>query len=93
MFDYISESSFSAELSKKNGVATRMDNVLSAIIGVKDLATLDIAMLSFTQTNANLNSVEYLNASCISGSMAIQNKCDVAGIICAPRPKRRSDME
>lgn len=93
VFDYISEqSSINSETSKKNGVSTRIDNVLSALAStLKDLCVEnDIACLTFTQTNANLNSVEYLNASCISGSMAIQNKADIAGVIVPPRPKEEA---
>ena len=96
VFDYISEqSSVNSDISKKNGVTTRIDNVLSTIASaLKDLCVEnDIGCLTFTQTNSNLNTMDYLNASCISGSMAIQNKADIAGVLVPLRPKEEAIWE
>lgn len=92
VFDYISEqASVSSDIAKQNGVATRSDQVIATIASkLKDVAvSMNVAMMTFTQTNANLNTQEILDAGCISGSRAVQNKADVAGVIAPLRVKEK----
>ena len=91
VFDYLSEqSNLSREIAKSNGgVSTRSDQVLATLSsGLKDLAVkFDIAMLTFTQTNANIDNQDILDMSCISGARSIANKLDVGCIIAPLKPK------
>ena len=92
-YDYIVESSsVSSDLAKKNGVSTRSDQVLSGIASkLKDLAVeYNIAVLTFTQVNANAMTQEIMDSGVAAGSRAIQNKADVAGVI---MPLRRKEQE
>lgn len=92
-YDYIVESSsVSSDIAKKNGVATRSDQVLSGIASkLKDLAVeYNIAMLTFTQVNGNAMTQEILDSGVAAGSRAIQNKADVAGVI---MPLRKKEQE
>lgn len=92
VFDYISEqASVSSDIAKQNGVATRSDQVLATIASkLKDIAvSMNVAMMTFTQTNANLNTQDILDAGVVSGSRAVQNKADVAGIIAPLRIKEK----
>lgn len=92
-YDYIVESSsVSSDLAKKNGVATRSDQVLSGIASkLKDLAVeYNVAMLTFTQVNGNASTQEILDSGVAAGSRAIQNKADVAGVIL---PLRKQEQE
>lgn len=95
VFDYLSEqANLSREIAKSNGgVSTRSDQVLSSLSsGLKDLAIkYDLAMLTFTQTNANLDMQDILDAGCISGARAIQNKLDV-GVIIAPLKQKEKKV-
>ena len=93
VYDYIVESSsVSSDLAKKNGVSTRSDQVLSGIASkLKDLAVeYNIAVLTFTQVNANAMTQEIMDSGVAAGSRAIQNKADVAGVI---MPLRRKEQE
>ena len=92
-YDYIVESaSVSSDIAKKNGVATRSDQVLSGIASkLKDLAVeYNIAVLTFTQVNANAMTQEIMDSGVAAGSRAIQNKADVAGVI---MPLRRKEQD
>lgn len=93
VFDYVSQqSTVSSDIAKKNGVATRSDQVLSDIVSnLKDIAVENnVAILTFCQTNANVNNQEILDAGCLAGSRAMQDKLDVGGIII---PLRRQEKE
>ena len=93
VFDYISEqATVSSDIAKQNGVQTRSDQVLSTIASkLKDIAVeLNIGIMTFTQVNAQAYSQETLDASCIAGSRAVQNKADVAGVI---MPLRKLEEE
>ena len=93
VYDYITETATaSSDIATKNKVQTRSDQVLSAITSkLKDIAAeYNVAILSFTQVNANINTQEILDASVVAGSRAIQNKCDVAGVV---TPLRSKEME
>lgn len=93
IFDYVSQqSTVSSDIAKKNGVATRSDQVLSDIVSnLKDIAVENnVAILTFCQTNANVNNQEILDAGCLAGSRAMQDKLDVGGIIV---PLRRQEKE
>lgn len=93
VFDYVSQqSTVSSDIAKKNGVATRSDQVLSDIVSnLKDIAVENnVAILTFCQTNANVNNQEILDAGCLAGSRAMQDKLDVGGII---MPLRRQEKE
>ena len=93
VFDYVSQQSMvSSDIAKKNGVATRSDQVLSDIVSnLKDIAVENnVAILTFCQTNANVNNQEVLDAGCLAGSRAMQDKLDVGGII---MPLRRQEKE
>ena len=92
-YDYIVESaSVSSDIAKKNGVATRSDQVLSGIASkLKDLAVeYNVAILTFTQVNGNAMTQEILDSGVAAGSRAIQNKADIAGVI---MPLRRNEQE
>ena len=96
VFDYISEqASVNSEIARNNGVATRADMVLATMSSkLKDIAQkYNIAVLTFTQTNANAETQEILDAGCIAGSRAVQNKADVGGIMYPIRPKEYKIME
>lgn len=93
VFDYVSQqSTVSSDIAKKNGVAIRSDQVLSDIVSnLKDIAVENnVAILTFCQTNANVNNQEILDAGCLAGSRAMQDKLDVGGII---MPLRRQEKE
>lgn len=93
IFDYVSQqSTVSSDIAKKNGVATRSDQVLSDIVSnLKDIAVENnVAILTFCQTNANVNNQEILDAGCLAGSRAMQDKLDVGGII---MPLRHQEKE
>lgn len=93
VFDYVSQqSAVSSDIAKKNGVATRSDQVLSDIVAnLKDIAIENnVAIMTFSQTNAAVNSQEILDAGCLAGSRAMQDKLDVGGII---MPLRRQEKE
>ena len=84
IFDYVSKtSSVSSEVAKRNNIATRGDEVLAEIVStLKDIAVENnIAVLTFSQTNANINTQEILDAGCLAGSRAMQDKLDVGSII------------
>lgn len=92
VFDYISEqASVSSDIAKSYGVSTRSDQVLATIASkLKDIAVeSNVAIMTFTQTNANLNTLDILDAGCVAGSRAVQNKADVAGVITPLRPKEK----
>lgn len=93
VFDYVSQqSTVSSGIAKKNGVATRSDQVLSDIVSnLKDIAVENnVAILTFCQTNAAVNNQEILDAGCLAGSRAMQDKLDVGSIIV---PLRRQEKE
>lgn len=93
VFDYVSQqSAVSSDIAKKNGVATRSDQVLADIVSnLKDAAIENnVAVLTFCQTNAAVNTQEVLDAGCLAGSRAMQDKLDVGGII---MPMRRQEKE
>lgn len=93
VFDYVSQqSAVSSDIAKKNGVATRSDQVLADIVSnLKDAAIENnVAVLTFCQTNAAVNQQEVLDAGCLAGSRAMQDKLDVGGII---MPMRRQEKE
>ena len=93
VFDYVSQqSAVSSDIAKKNGVTTRSDQVLSDIVAnLKDIAIENnVAIMTFSQTNAAVNSQEILDAGCLAGSRAMQDKLDVGGII---MPLRRQEKE
>ena len=93
VYDYITEGpSISSDIASQNKVQTRSDQVLAGLSSkLKDLAVeYNVAILSFTQVNVKAYSQEILDASCASGSRALQNKCDVAGII---MPLRKQEIE
>lgn len=90
VFDYISEqSSINSDIAKKNGVATRLDTVLSAeATQLKNIAIkYNVAVMTFTQCNANIGIQEIIDSGCVAGSRAIQNKADVAGVMMPLRKK------
>lgn len=93
VYDYITDgaSAFN-DFAKKNGVSTRSDQALAAIASkLKDIAVdLNVAIMSFTQVNANINTQEILDAGVIAGSRAIQNTCDILGIM---SPLRKQEQE
>ena len=71
VFDYISEqASVNSEIARKNGVSTRSDMVLSTLSSeLKDIAmNFNVAMMTFTQCNANIGTQEILDAGCVAGS-------------------------
>lgn len=93
VFDYVSQqSAVSSDIAKKNGVTTRSDQVLSDIVAnLKDIAVENnVAIMTFSQTNAAVNTQEVLDAGCLAGSRAMQDKLDVGGII---MPLRRQEKE
>lgn len=93
VFDYVSQqSAVSSDIAKKNGVATRSDQVLTDIVSnLKDAAIENnVAVLTFCQTNAAVNQQEVLDAGCLAGSRAMQDKLDIGGII---MPIRRQEKE
>lgn len=93
VFDYISfQSSASSDTARRNAVATRADMVLSDIASsLKDIAIENnVAILTFSQTNNNVNAQEILDAGCLAGSRAMQDKLDVGGII---MPLRRNEQD
>lgn len=93
VFDYISEqASVSSDIAKSNGVATRSDQVLSTISRkLKDVAVENnVAIMTFTQVNANAGVQDILDAGCIAGSRAVQDKADVGAII---MPLRKKEQE
>lgn len=93
VFDYVSQqSAVSSDIAKKNGVATRSDQVLSDIVAnLKDIAIENnVAIMTFSQTNAAVNTQEVLDAGCLAGSRAMQDKLDAGGII---MPLRRQEKE
>ena len=88
VYDYITEGpSISSDIASQNKVQTRSDQVLAGLASkLKDLAVeYNVAILTFSQVNANAYNQEILDASCSAGSRAMQNKCDVAGIIMPPK--------
>lgn len=93
VFDYVSQTSTVAnDIAKKNGIATRSDQVLSDMVNnLKEVAIENnVAVLTFCQTNANVNNQEILDAGCLAGSRAMQDKLDVGGII---MPLRGTEKE
>lgn len=93
VFDYVSQqSAVSSDIAKKNGVSTRSDQVLADIVSnLKDIAVENnVAVLTFCQTNAAVNTQEVLDAGCLAGSRAMQDKLDVGGVI---MPLRRNEKE
>lgn len=92
VFDYVSQqSAVASDIAKKNGVSTRSDQVLADIVAnLKEIAIENnVAILTFSQTNANVNNQEILDAGCLAGSRAMQDKLDVGGIIMPLRKKER----
>lgn len=93
VYDYITATdTASSDIASKNRVQTRSDQVLSAIASkLKDIAAeYNVAILSFTQVNANINTQEIMDAGVVAGSRAVQDKCDVAGVV---MPIRKKDQE
>ena len=83
-FDYISEqASINSEVAVKNKVTTRGDMVLATMSStLKDIAVkYNISVSTYTQTNAKADTAEILDASCIAGSRAVQNKADIAAVM------------
>lgn len=96
VFDYISEqASVNSEVSKNNNVTTRGDMVLVAMCAkLKDIAVrYNIAVQTYTQTNGKEDLQDIVDASCISGARAIQNKADVAAVILPLRPREKQIAE
>lgn len=92
VFDYVSQTSTAAsDIAKKNGIATRSDQVLSDMVAnLKESAIENnVAILTFCQTNANVNNQEILDAGCLAGSRAMQDKLDVGGIILPLKPQEK----
>lgn len=92
VFDYVSQTStVASDIAKKNGIATRSDQVLSDMVAnLKESAIENnVAILTFCQTNANVNNQEILDAGCLAGSRAMQDKLDVGGIIMPLRPQEK----
>lgn len=92
VFDYVSQqSAVSSDVAKKNGVSTRSDQVLSDIVSnLKDAAVENnVAILTFCQTNAAVNTQEILDADCLAGSRAMQDKLDIGGIIMPLRAREK----
>lgn len=92
VFDYISAgSAVNSEMAKSNKVSMREDMTLSAISSaLKEMARkYDVAVLTFTQVNANIHTQDVLDAGCIAGSRAVQNKADVAMIVHEVRGKEK----
>lgn len=92
VFDYVSQqSTVSSDIAKKNGVSTRSDQVLSDIVSnLKDAAVENnVAILTFCQTNAAVNTQEILDAGCLAGSRAMQDKLDIGGIIMPLRAREK----
>lgn len=84
IFDYVSkQASVSSEVARRNNTATRGDEVLAEIVStLKDIAVENnIAILTFSQTNASINVQEVLDAGCLAGSRAMQDKLDAGSII------------
>lgn len=93
VFDYVSQTSTVAnDIAKKNGIATRSDQVLSDIVSnLKEIAIENnVAVLTFCQSKININNQEILDANYLVGSRAMQDKLDVGGIIV---PLRREEKE
>lgn len=96
VMDYISENmALSNEMASGSKTAVRTDQVLAAVAAcLKNLAVeLNVAIMSFTQTNAKIKGDEEYDASVISGSMAIQNTCDICGAIAKLRKKEEEVVE
>lgn len=96
VFDYISEqSSVNSELARKNKVQTRSDQTLANMASeLKEMARkYNIAILTFTQCNANIENAKVLDANCIAGSRAVANKLDVGCIITGLRGDEKSIAE
>lgn len=96
VFDYISEqSSVNSELARKNKVQTRSDQTLANMASeLKEMARkYNIAILTFTQTNANLNNAKVPDKSCIAGSSAVANKLDVGTIVAPLKNDERAIAE
>lgn len=92
VFDYISAgSAVNSEMAKSNRVSMREDMTLAAISSaLKEMARkYDVAVLTFTQVNANIHTQDVLDAGCIAGSRAVQNKADVAMIVHEVRAKEK----
>lgn len=94
VFDYISsQSSISSEIAKKQGTSMRDDQILATISSeLKNIAREnDIAVLTFTQTNGNIDLTgdNTLGAEVISGSRAVMNKADCCAVINPLRTKER----
>lgn len=92
-FDYITDSSSaSANIAQKNAVSTRSDQVLASVSAkLKEIAVrYNVAVMTFTQVNASINSNDVLDASVIAGSRAIQNVLDVGMIV---NPLRKQEQE
>lgn len=95
-YDYITDGAAAfTDLAKKNGVSTRSDQALAAIAAkLKEIAVeYNVAVMSFTQTNAAVNNQDILDAGVIAGSRAIQNTCDVLGIMTPLRKKEQEVCE
>lgn len=90
-WDYIQEcSALNGELVKNNGgVAIRTDQILQTLASrLKDLArNLNIHIYSSTQCNANVSTSVYMDASVISGSRSLANKCDIGCVVLQPTKK------
>ena len=94
VYDYIAQNSSTASgIAKANGIATRSDQVLAEMASaLKDIAVeYNVAVMSFTQTNAKVDSQEILDAGCIEGSRAVQNKVD-SGCILMPLRKKEEEV-
>lgn len=84
VLDYIAESvALTNEYASGSKTAVRTDQVLLGVAGcLKNLATeLNVGVLSWTQASNNINSQDNMDSSVIAGAKAIQNVCDVAGVI------------
>lgn len=90
-WDYIQEcSALNGELARDNGgVSIRTDQILQTLASrLKDLArNLNIHVYSSTQCNANVSTSLYMDASVISGSRSLANKCDIGCVVLQPTKK------
>lgn len=92
VFDYVSQTStVASDIAKKNGIATRSDQVLADMVANLKEAAIEnnVAILTFCQTNVNVNNQEILDAGCLAGSRAMQDKLDVGGIIMPLRAQEK----
>lgn len=97
VWDYIQEcAALNGEMNRENGgVGLRPDQVLANLSDFLKLMarTYNVPLLTSTQTNANLGTMESIGSESIAGSRAVANKLDIGGVFLPIRPRERKVME